>query len=739
MKYLNSPEWASGERQFTNVAQVIPAGPVTAGIAVPEETQEFASFGGLLSTLRHRWLLMIAFLVGGAALAVALAFSQPKIYEAKASVEINSPNGDYLSSRTLDPSSNADILIEPYLQTQLRMVQSDSLLVRVADKLKLADRAEFRGGASKPAPTREKLLEKIHERLTVRLFGQTRVLEILFESQDPALAAKTANTLAAEFAEQSLERRVSGTRHTAESLSGQVDELRATLEKSEARLEEFVRRNQRTSVPEKEDIADARLRQLQSALSVAQDARIAEQSRYQLGRATAADQENGLVDSETLRVYRARQTELRQKLAEAAKIYKPGHYKMQQIQAELSEVQSAMDRERRLSLDRLRSAYESAQLREDALRQDFERQAQLVNSQTVLDVRYTALRREVETNRQLYEATRQKYREANISSASQANTVQLLDSASQPERPIKPNKRMYAAIGLFGGGFLGLFTVLLVEGKDRRIKSPDHAAQTLRSPMLGAIPSAPWALADSSRRALPMRPIAGQSAASQGHGEQLEAMLKLRRKPAVANAYRSVLASLLYSPRCERRPQVIAVTSAEAGEGRTNLACNLALSLAEAGRNVLLVDADSENPRLHEIFGVPNDYGYYDLVGPTPQEPTREIIDSIYVTALPGLLFLPAGRAGHGTTLVDNLRVAELMMLLRSEYDAVIVDAPPVLRSANARGLARQADGVAFVIRANRVPVEVASKALQQLSNDGVKVLGTVLNDWEPEGLTLAS
>ncbi|QOY90867.1 GumC family protein [Paludibaculum fermentans] len=739
MKQLNSTAWASGDGQLTSVAQVIPARPMLAELPRNSEAHEFASFGGIFSALRQRWILMTAFVAAGAALAVTLAFSQAKVYEAKASIEINSPNGDYLNSRTLDPSSNADILIEPYLQTQLRLIQSDSLLVRVAAKTNLADRPEFRGGASKPIPTREKLLEKIHDRLTVRLFGQTRILEILFQAQDPALAARFANTLASEFAEQSLERRVSGTRHTAESLAGQVDELRATLEKSEAQLEDFVRRNQRTSIPEKEDVADARLRQLQSALSTAQDARIAEQSRYQLARATAAAQENGLLDSDTLRAYRARQTELRQKLAEAARIFKPGHYKVQQIQAELTEVQNAMDRERGLSLERLRGAYESAQLREDALKSDFESQARLVNGQTVLDVRYTALRHEVDTNRVLYESTRQKFREANISSASQANTVQLLDSAAQPELPIKPNKRMYGAIGLFGGGFLGLLTVLLVEGKDRRIKSPDHAAQSLRSPMLGAIPSAPWALTDNARPALPMRPTSGQTAAVQGHGEQLEALLKMRRNPAVANAYRSVLASLLYSPQCERRPQVIAITSAEAGEGRTNLACNLALSLAEAGRNVLLVDADSENPRLHDIFGVPNDYGYYDLVATAPQERTREIIDSIYVTAMPGLLFLPAGRSGHGTTLVDNLRVAELMMLLRSEYDAVIVDVPPVLRSANARGLARQADGVAFVIRANRVPVEVASKALQQLSSDGVKVLGTVLNDWEPEGLTLAS
>lgn len=739
MKQLNSPSWAAGEGQVTSVAQAIPARGTQAEVVFPEETHEFANFSGIIQALRSRWILMAGFVLGGAVLALVLAFSQPKVYEAKASLEINSPNGDYLSSRTLDPSSNADILIEPYLQTQLRLVQSDSLLLRVAAKTRLADQAEFKGGVSKPVPTRDKLLEKIHERLTVRLFGQTRILEILFQSQDAGLAARFANTLAAEFGEQSLERRVSGTKHTAESLAGQVDELRATLEKSEAQLEDFVRRNQRTSTPEKEDVADARLRQLQSALSTAQDARIAEQSRFQLAKVGVAGAENGMVDSDTLKAYRGRQTELRQKLAEAARIYKPNHYKVQQIQAELNEVQSAMENERALSLERLRSSYESAQLREDALRQDFERQARLVNGQTVLDVRYTALRHEVDTNRQLYESTRQKFREANISSASQANTVQLLDSATQPELPIKPNKRMYGAIGFFGGGLMGLLAVLMVEGKDRRIKSPAHAAQSLRSPMLGAIPAAPWALADNGRRALPMRPTAGQTAAVHGHSDQLEAMLRMRRNPAVANAYRSVLASLLYSPQCERRPQVIAITSAEAGEGRTNLACNLALSLAEAGRNVLLVDADSENPRLHEIFGVPNDYGYYDLVGPTPAEEAREIIDSIYVTAMPGLLFLPAGRSGHGTTLVDNLRVAELMMLLRSEYDAVIVDVPPVLRSANARGLARQADGVAFVIRANRVPVEVASKALQQLSSDGVKVLGTVVNDWEPEGLTLAS
>jgi capsular exopolysaccharide synthesis family protein len=201
----------------------------------------------------------------------------------------------------------------------------------------------------------------------------------------------------------------------------------------------------------------------------------------------------------------------------------------------------------------------------------------------------------------------------------------------------------------------------------------------------------------------------------------------------VAEAFRTVLTSILFVGENGTRPKVIVLTSTGPGDGKTTVVSNLAIAMAELGRKVLVVDADMRRPRMHDLFGVPNELGLSTLL----RERSIDGIDSgdvISPTFVPGLSILPSGPP---TTSAANLlyspHLAELLAKFKTEYDMVLVDTPPVLQMTDARVVARVADGLVFVVRAGQTTRDAAVAACQRFSADRIRVIGTILNDWNPK------
>ncbi|MEN6607766.1 MAG: CpsD/CapB family tyrosine-protein kinase, partial [Bryobacteraceae bacterium] len=166
--------------------------------------------------------------------------------------------------------------------------------------------------------------------------------------------------------------------------------------------------------------------------------------------------------------------------------------------------------------------------------------------------------------------------------------------------------------------------------------------------------------------------------------------------------------------------------------GKSTVVSNLGLALAEIKQRVLLVDADMRKPRLHHIFGIPNDWGLSDLLQgkPAPEGPNAGICETSY----PGLYLLPAGSETVGTaSLLYSAKVAEMLRESRSEFDMVLIDTPPMLTMPDARVVGRLADAVILVIRSKQTTRDMAQTAIQRFAEDGTRVLGTVLNDWDPK------
>jgi receptor protein-tyrosine kinase len=325
----------------------------------------------------------------------------------------------------------------------------------------------------------------------------------------------------------------------------------------------------------------------------------------------------------------------------------------------------------------------------------------------------------------------QHVKEAAVASALHASNVRVVDPARPPTRPYKPNFVLNSVLGLLSGGFFGIVFIVLRERGDRSIQAPGEASLYLDVPELGVIPSADAERSRSFAYYHQARSAETKKTEKENRKSPVELVTWQRRPSVLAESFRSTLASILYTGENGNRPRVIALTSANPREGKTTVASNLALALAEIGRRVLLIDGDLRKPRLHEIFKVSNEWGLSDLLdGTKPPEGSEAMVAG---TGYRDLYVLPAGSVASSiSNLLHSPRALELLKRMRQEFDMVIIDTPPMLQIPDARVLGRLADGVILVVRSARTTKETAATASQRLVDDGTRVLGTVLNEWDP-------
>jgi succinoglycan biosynthesis transport protein ExoP len=695
---------------------------------------------------RHRGtLLVIAFL--GLLASVLFTLPQTPIYRARASLEIQNLNENFLNMRNVNPTANeggAD-LPEYDLQTQVKILQSESVLDRVIAKLNLEKRllAERNRGrlsawrnalglsGPRPASAREEVLRLIAKNLEVHAEAKTRLVEVFYESTDPKLAADFVNTLTTEFIQQNLEARWKTTQQTGDWLTRQMEDVRIKLEKSEDELQSYANSADLVFTSEKDNVAEQKLKQLQEELSKAQADRIAKQSKYELASTAPTESLPEVLDDKTLGEYQVKLTDLRRQLAELSTTLTPDHPLEQKVVAQIAALEEALAKARINIIQRVRDEYESAQRREDLLTKSYTAQARLVSDQAEKVSHYNILKREVDTNRQLYDSLLRNVQEATMSSALRASNIRVVDSAQPPSRPYRPRLILNAALGLLAGAFFGLVFVVMRERADRSIQAPGETGLFLDVRELGVIPSVE---AERSRHLAYRRTGSGMQnkGLNNGNGsKQVELVTWQRTRSLLADSFRSTLTSILCSAENGARPRIIVLTSASPREGKTTVASNLALALAEIRWPTLLVDGDLRKGRLHEVFQVSNTWGLSDLLASKKPPEGRESI--VLGTGCRDLYLLPTGsQAPNISSLLYSPRAQEVLKWMRQRFQMVIIDTPPMLHMPDARVLARMADGVILVVRSAQTTREAAAAAAQRLREDGTPVLGTILNEWDP-------
>jgi polysaccharide biosynthesis transport protein len=721
-------------------SQIVPSSynrPQWAPAEVIDETPSF-SLMDYWEGIRRYKLVILAFVVAGALGALILSFLQTPMYRAHTSLEVEDLNENFQNLKDSDPTAQTPSA-ESYFQTQVKILQSREMIELVIDKLNLmqrmAPRKHFwsvwihRDSNADPALQREQVADTVQKNLTVQAWGESRTAEIFYDSSDSRLAADVANTLVKTFIDESREIRWNSTQNTAEWLTSHLKELSKNLETSEAKLQDFARSTGIILTSDKQDVAghsisEDKLKQIQDELSRAQADRTLKQAAYETIKGTPVETLSPTLNNPALQNYLVKMADLKSQLANLSATYTPEHYKVRQVQAQIADLQQAINAERANILRQSRDDYDVAQKREAMLAAAYQEQAKSVSDMAGKTIQYENLQHEVDTNRELYDALLLRIKQAGLAAAMRSSNVVVVDQAKPPVLPYRPNFPMNTALGLVTGLFVGVGVVLMRDRFNRNIESPGLSPAYLRIPELGVIPAAKLAsrrfawFPASANVPLQLK-AAGQNGASKEHS-------------TLAEAYRATLTSILLPTLHGEGPRVLVLTSPDPGAGKTTVTSNLGMATAEIGRRVLLIDADLRRPRLHRLFEIPNSFGLTDILRittPLEEIPVNQLVRQ---TKIPELCLVPSGPTTDGlSSLLYSPRLTEFLQRVAKEFDLVLIDAPPMLHFADARVLGRHSDGVILVLRSGHTKRDAAMLARQRFDEDGTCVLGTILNSWD--------
>jgi polysaccharide biosynthesis transport protein len=732
------------------VSPAVPYGGYVEVNAPDATTDEMSQWLEYLNVLRRHKVALVAITLCGALVAFVVSLYQTPIYIAGTTLEMSQQQ----------PSEGIPFLntSDPYLlQTQAELLKSRTLQDRVYAKLSAKAQQGSVLAPNPLGPIRDWLgltspkgslvwheaIRRARAGLTVTPVRESRIVRVASESTLPQVAADYVNTLAEEFIQQNLEERWSLYQTTGAWLARAQEELKTKLEESEQQLLAYASASGLVITSKEENIAEQSLIQLQAEVSRAQADRIAKESVYRTAMAQPAETLAEVLDAGPMGQYQVKLTDLRRELADVSTSLTAAHPKVKSLQAQIAELESSQSREHSNILNRIRTDYESALHRERQLLVGFASQSKVLSDQDQKLIRYKMLQREADTYRKLYETTLQRGKEASVASALRPINARLVDSARPPGLPYKPNLTMNLIFGLVGGLVTGVALVLLRERTDTRIRTPGSMSPFFNLRELGVIPcaKADLELSIATSRKPPMSlPTAvfpfSQRTPNVPRGqtvEPLELMTWNRKTSLLAESFRSTLTSILMSGENGHDRQVILVTSPSPREGKSTVVTNLALALGEIHQRVLLIDADLRRPRLHTIFGQANTWGLSDLLrekAPFAESPAEALARR---THIPGVFLIPSGPASVTVSrLLHSARMAELINRVRNDFDSVLIDTPPVLSVADARILSRLVDAVVLVFRAGQTRRETATMAVNVFEADGIPVLGTILNDWDP-------
>jgi len=707
--------------------------------------------------LRRRQGTLVLALGLGLLAALLVTMPQTPVYQAKTSLELLNLNDDFMNIKEVEQVADDNgygLLTD--IQTQIRILQSDTLLDRVlsemrssgAEPLVTSRISSWRKLLNLPEKSTVKgddsALEMANREVKARSVGQTRIMEVTVDSTSPKTAAEFANRLTQDYIEENVESRWEMTQKTGDFLTKQIDDMRAQLERSEDVMQAYARQNGLVFTDEKTNVTEVRLKDLQDELSAAQADRVVKQSRWEMATTAAPETLPDVLNDPTLRQYQERLADLQREKAALEETFTPDHPQVKRLTAQAEAVEHSMQAQQGDILKQIKNEYDSAMRREILLQSDYRNQTSIVSDQSEKSIQYNILKREVDTNRQLYESMLQHVKEASVAGALRASNIRVIDPAKVPIVPYKPQFWLNSLLGLLAGGLLGVAYVVTTEKADRMLQEPSDISLYMGLPELGVIPAKHW-VKSSGRSLLPgthntRKPngVGALGLDSVGVLPQCLELVTWQAKPGpLAESFRAALTSILFSGGTGRQPKVLVVTSPNSGDGKTTVATNLAIALAETGQRVLLIDADLRKPRIHELFELNNETGLTSILQnghQTQQSPSDKEAETLCrATPIPGLFVLTSGPLVAGpTNLLYAKHFPGHLQKYAESFDMVLLDSPPMLTIPDARLLGRMASAVVLVVRAESTTRDAAVAARTRLEEDGIQILGTILNDWNP-------
>ncbi len=684
----------------------------------PEGDLRTALLGYLRIVTKRRWLLLGVAL---AVLAVGLArtLMETPLYAAAVRIQIDRQAAKIVDSGGVQPVEPGDT---ESLRTQYEILRSRSLAERVASAVKAGEDADLfkprsfslvgalrslvtpsqEPGAPPPtAATREAAaVGIITNNVAIRPVPGSRLVDIVYTDTSPARAARIANAFAQAYISQTIDKRFQANAYAKTFLDDQSQQLQIRLQDSERALLQFSEDKQIIILSEKSTIAEANLAAANGALSNLIAERIRNEQIWRQVEGTSGIELPQFLTNAVVQGLRASRKTLETEYQEKLETFKPSYPAMVEITTKLREIDRQLATEVRTIKASLKGAYESSRRQEEETKAQIEQlRGEVLDLQRNL-IQYNILKREVDTNRSLYNGLLQRLKEVEVAGGVGTNNVFVVDRAQTPAVPSSPNLMRAILLSLALGLGAGFSLAYVLESLDDSVQTLEQLEQATGLATLGVIPKVG---ADSTPEAEVRDP-----------------------RSALSEAYRSLSTSLQFSTD-QGLPRTLLLTSAGPGEGKSMSAVAISRHFATMGLKVLLVDADLRNPSLHTKLQLPNGTGLSNYLTGACSPP-----DAMIATDVVNLAFMPTGPLPpNAADLLSSPRLHSLLTVGLEVFDLIVVDGPPVMGLADAQLLSSAASATVFVVGAGQARMSAVRGALKRMELARAPLIGAVLTKYD--------
>src|SRR5689334_18738849 len=557
-------------------------------------------------------------------------------------------------------------------------------------------------------------------------YKETRLIDIKFSHPVPDVTSKVVNAIAETYVYANLEKRTEANSTTGDFLQKRIAELQQQIRTSEERLVNYAKNNQIISLDPNQNTVVERLAGLNQQLLQAENDRKTAEAAY--NAAKGPDAANALAEDggKATNDLEAKLIELRQKRAlllvdatEEAPEVKEVDQQINELDKQLKDLRS---RKSATLLTNLNTRYQQALEREQSLRKAFEQQRAQTLSQNEAAINYRIIQQEIETNKSLLNGLLQGAKENDVVMAGKPNNISIVDYALTPDTPVGPNRTRTVIAAFFLSIGLGVGLALFFEYLDDTVHSTEEVERVLHLPALAVIPSVG---SGARRRVLP-----GSTALQKQNGNgnsHSELLMNVDSRSPLAEAYRHLRTSVLLST-AGRAPKSLLVTSSLPGEGKTTTAVNTAISLAQTGASVVIIDADMRRPRLQSIFDMHDQLGLSSIL--SSDVSADDMLAMVRNDEESGLNILTSGPIPpNPAELLGSDQMHRLLALLQAKYTHVVVDSPPVSSFTDGVLISTMVDGVLLVVHGGKSSRHIVRRSKQLLSDVGAKIFGVVLNN----------
>ncbi len=713
--------------------------------------------------LKRKWVL-VTFAAVLVVFVAVLSFTATPLYRATATILIDEPSASLVNIQDVLNSGGyyqTDYL-GTYFNTQLKLLTSRSLAERVAKKLDLGSRPEFRTARSsrtnpvqalkgilslrwvlprkKPAETRPEAGSPaatsyafaVLDGLGIAPVPETRIVQVSYTSSQPVLAADIVNTLVEEFVRYSVETRYEATKQTSEFLSETISQLRDDLKRKEEDLQKYGEEKKLLFLNDKESTVVNKFSDVNAAFTEAQIDRFKKEALYRELRDLNINALPESVTNPVIQALKASYSQAQSDYEEKGKFYRPDYPEMVKLKARLESSRNALQEEIRKAVGAAEADYRAALNKERSLQTLLDSQRTDVVRMNNNAILYRSLQIEVDNMRSLLSTLVSKQNEIQVSSqlgGLRTSNIKIVDRALVPGGPFTPNTRRNLMMALFLGLFGGLGLIFLVESLDNTVKGPEDVEKLTGLPSLGIIPH--LSVDGLKRKPSPYghRPYSygteGESPAeSLPDISEIELVNYLFPKFSIAEDYRTVRTSILFS-HADSSPKTVCFTSSMPQEGKTATVSNMAISFAQLEGKVLLIDADLRKPRLHKVFQTRN------LVGLSGFLTGKLAFDeAILKTSIENIWIIPSGpHPPNPAELLNSKRMRDLLARVKDRFDTVLIDTPPVLAVIDPVIVSSLADCTVLVVQAGKTTRRALGKAVDEVRKAKAEIVGVVFNE----------